>query len=130
MKREGSDVTLVSFGKIMKLALQAADDLAKEGISVEVIDLRTVRPLDYETIFNSVKKTNRLVVLEEAWPFGSVATEITYMVQQKAFDYLDAPIKRITTPDTPAPYSSALFAEWFPKLETVKEEIKKVLYRK
>ena len=130
VKREGSDVTLVSFGKIMKLALQAADDLAKEGISVEVIDLRTVRPLDYETIFNSVKKTNRLVVLEEAWPFGSVATEITYMVQQKAFDYLDAPVKRITTPDAPAPYSSALFAEWFPKLETVKEEIKKVLYRK
>ena len=130
VKREGSDVTLVSFGKIMKLALQAADDLAKEGISVEVIDLRTVRPLDYETIFNSVKKTNRLVVLEEAWPFGSVATEITYMVQQKAFDYLDAPVKRITTPDAPAPYSSALFVEWFPKLETVKEEIKKVLYRK
>jgi pyruvate dehydrogenase E1 component beta subunit len=82
IKKEGKDVTLVSFGKILKLAIQAAD-LEKEGISVEVIDLRTVRPLDYETILTSVKKTNRLVVLEEAWPFGSVASEITYMVQQK-----------------------------------------------
>jgi pyruvate dehydrogenase E1 component beta subunit len=130
IKKEGSDVTLVSFGKIMKLAIQAAEDLEKEGISVEVIDLRTVRPLDYDTILTSVKKTNRLVVLEEAWPFASVASEITYMVQQKAFDYLDAPIKRITTPDAPAPYSAALFAEWFPKLEKVKAEIKNAMYVK
>lgn len=130
IKREGSDVTLVTFGKITKLALQAAEDLAKENISVEVVDLRTIRPLDYDTIINSVKKTNRLVILEEAWPFGSVASEVTYMVQQKAFDFLDAPIKRITTPDTPAPYSAPLFAEWFPKVEEVKEEIKKVLYVK
>jgi pyruvate dehydrogenase E1 component beta subunit len=114
----------------MKLALQAAEDMAKEGISVEVIDLITVRPLDFDTILTSVKKTNRLVILEEAWPFGSVSSEITYMVQQKAFDYLDAPIKRITTPDAPAPYSSALFAEWFPKLEKVKEEIKNAMYVK
>ena len=130
IKREGSDVTLVTFGKITKLALQATEDLAKENISVEVVDLRTIRPLDYDTIINSVKKTNRLVILEEAWPFGSVASEVTYMVQQKAFDFLDAPIKRITTPDTPAPYSAPLFAEWFPKVEEVKEEIKKVLYVK
>ena len=130
IKKEGKDVTLVSFGKILKLAIQAAADLEKEGISVEVIDLRTVRPLDYEAILTSVKKTNRLVVLEEAWPFGSVASEITYMVQQKAFDYLDAPIKRITTPDAPAPYSAVLFAEWFPKLEKVKEEIKNAMYVK
>ena len=130
IKKEGSDVTLVTFGKITKLALQAAEDLAKENIFVEVVDLRTIRPLDYDTIINSVKKTNRLVILEEAWPFGSVASEVTYMVQQKAFDFLDAPIKRITTPDTPAPYSAPLFAEWFPKVEEVKEEIKKVLYVK
>ena len=130
IKKEGSDVTLVTFGKITKLALQAAEDLAQENISVEVVDLRTIRPLDYDTIINSVKKTNRLVILEEAWPFGSVASEVTYMVQQKAFDFLDAPIKRITTPDTPAPYSAPLFAEWFPKVEKVKEEIKKVLYVK
>ena len=130
IKKKGSDVTLVTFGKITKLALQAAEDLAKENIFVEVVDLRTIRPLDYDTIINSVKKTNRLVILEEAWPFGSVASEVTYMVQQKAFDFLDAPIKRITTPDTPAPYSAPLFAEWFPKVEEVKEEIKKVLYVK
>lgn len=130
IKKEGKDVTLVSFGKILKLAMQAAADLEQEGISVEVIDLRTIRPLDYETVLNSVKKTNRLVILEEAWPFGSVASEITYMVQQKAFDYLDAPIKRITTPDAPAPYSAALFAEWFPKLEKVKAEIKNAMYVK
>ena len=130
IKRAGTDVTLVSFGKIMKMAMQAAEDLEKEGISVEVIDLRTVRPLDYDMILESVKKTNRLVILEEAWPLGSIATEITYMVQQKAFDYLDAPIKRITTPDAPAPYSAPLFADWFPKLEKVKEEIKNALYIK
>ena len=130
IKKEGKDVTLVSFGKIMKLALQAAADLEKEGISVEVIDLRTVRPLDYDTVLESVKKTNRLVILEEAWPFASVASEITYMVQQKAFDYLDAPIKRITTPDAPAPYSAPLFEAWFPKLEKVKEEIKNAMYIK
>jgi deoxyxylulose-5-phosphate synthase len=104
--------------------------LIQAGISVEVIDLRTVRPLDYDTVIASVKKTNRLVILEEAWPLGSIATELTYMVQQKAFDYLDAPVKRITTPDAPAPYSAALFAEWFPKLETVKQEIKKAMYIK
>ena len=130
IKKEGKDVTLVSWGKIMKVALQAAEDLEKEGISVEVIDLRTIRPLDYDTILESVKKTNRLVILEESWPFASISTEITYMVQQKAFDYLDAPIKRITTPDASAPYSAPLFAEWFPKVEKVKEEIKNALYIK
>ncbi len=88
IKREGKDVTIVSFGKIIKEAYTAADELAKEGISCEIIDLRTVRPMDYDTILTSVKKTNRLVVLEEAWPFASVASEITYMVQEKAFDYL------------------------------------------
>lgn len=128
IKKEGTQVTVVTFGKVTKLALQAAQELEQENISVEVIDLRTIRPLDYDTIISSVQKTNRMVILEEAWPFGSVASEITYMIQQKAFDYLDAPIKRITTPDVPAPYSSALFAEWFPKVEEVKEEIKKVLY--
>lgn len=130
IKKEGTQVTVVTFGKVTKLALQAAQELEQENISVEVIDLRTIRPLDYDTIISSVQKTNRMVILEEAWPFGSVASEITYMVQQKAFDYLDAPIKRITTPDVPAPYSSALFSEWFPKVEEVKEEIKKVLYLK
>ncbi|RBA28464.1 pyruvate dehydrogenase complex E1 component subunit beta [Flavobacterium tibetense] len=129
VKREGTDVTIVSFGKILKEAFLAADELAKEGISCEIIDLRTVRPLDYDTILNSVKKTNRLVVLEEAWPFGSVASEITYMVQEKAFDYLDAPVQRITTADTPAPYSPALLKEWLPNAQDVIKAVKKVMYK-
>jgi pyruvate dehydrogenase E1 component beta subunit len=103
IKREGTDVTIVSFGKIIKEAYAAAEILAEEGISCEIVDLRTVRPMDYDTIVKSVQKTNRLVVLEEAWPFASVASEITYMIQERAFDYLDAPIQRITTADTPAP---------------------------
>jgi pyruvate dehydrogenase E1 component beta subunit len=129
VKREGTDVTIVSFGKILKEAFLAADELAKEGISCEIIDLRTVRPLDYDTVLNSVKKTNRLVVLEEAWPFGSVASEITYMVQEKAFDYLDAPVQRITTADTPAPYSPALLKEWLPNAQDVIKAVKKVMYK-
>lgn len=127
IKREGSDVTIVSFGKIIKEAYSAADQLAKEGISCEIIDLRTIRPMDHETILNSVKKTNRLVVLEEAWPFGSVSSEITYIVQERAFDYLDAPIIRVTTADTPAPYSPNLLKEWLPSVETVVKAVKKVL---
>ena len=108
VKRVGKDVTIISFGKIIKEAFFAADELAKEGIECEIIDLRTIRPMDWETIFTSVKKTNRLVILEEAWPFASVSSEITYQVQENIFDYLDAPIQRITTADTPAPYSPAL----------------------
>ncbi|OYU84631.1 MAG: pyruvate dehydrogenase complex E1 component subunit beta [Flavobacterium sp. BFFFF2] len=129
IKREGSDVTIVTFGKIIKEALTAAEDLSKDGISCEVIDLRTIRPLDYNTILDSVKKTNRLVVLEEAWPFASVASEITYMVQEQAFDYLDAPIQRITTADTPAPFSPVLLKEWLPNAEDVKKAVRKVLYK-
>ncbi|MDP5097090.1 MAG: alpha-ketoacid dehydrogenase subunit beta, partial [Flavobacterium sp.] len=129
IKREGTDVTIVSFGKIIKEAILAADELAKENISCEIIDLRTVRPMDYDAILNSVKKTNRLVVLEEAWPFASVASEITYMVQEKAFDYLDAPIQRITTADTPAPYSPTLLKEWLPNSQDVIKAVKKVLYK-
>ncbi|MFV0238216.1 MAG: pyruvate dehydrogenase complex E1 component subunit beta [Flavobacteriales bacterium] len=128
IKEQGSDVTIVSFGKIMKVALKAAEQLAKEGINAEVIDLRTIRPLDYKTVIESVKKTNRLVVVEEAWPFASVSTEIAYMVQQKAFDYLDAPIKRITTADTPAPYSPHLYQDWMPSVEETIEAVKAVLY--
>lgn len=130
IKKDGSDLTIVSYGKLMKNALAAAEQLEKEGISAEVIDLRTIRPLDYDTIINSVKKTNRLVILEESWPFGSISTEISYMVQQKAFDYLDAPIKRITAPDISAPYSPDLFKEWFPSVEDVLEAAKSVTYKK
>ena len=129
IKREGTDVTVVSFGKIIKEAYKAADELAKEGISCEVIDLRTVRPMDHKTILDSVKKTNRLVILEEAWPFGNVATEITYQVQSQLFDYLDAPVEKINTADTPAPYSPVLLAEWLPNKDDVIKAVKKVLYR-
>ena len=129
IKREGSDVTIVSFGKIIKEAYKAADELDKENISCEIIDLRTVRPMDHEAILNSVKKTNRLVILEEAWPFGNVATEITYQVQSQAFDYLDAPIEKINTADTPAPYSPVLLKEWLPNSEDVIKAVKKVLYK-
>ena len=129
LKREGTDVTIVSFGKIIKEAYKAADELQKEGISCEIIDLRTVRPLDRKAILESVKKTNRLVVLEEAWPFGNVSTEITYLVQSEAFDYLDAPIVKINTADTPAPYSPVLLAQWLPNHESVITAVKKVMYK-
>ena len=129
VKRAGTDVTIVSFGKIIKEAYAAADKLEEEGISCEIIDLRTVRPMDHDAILSSVKKTNRLVILEEAWPFGSVATEITYQVQSQVFDYLDAPIEKINTADTPAPYSPVLLAEWIPNSEDVIKAVKKVMYR-
>ncbi len=129
VKREGTDVTIVSFGKIIKEAYKAADELAKEGISCEIIDLRTIRPLDRKAIVASVKKTNRLVILEEAWPYGNIATEITYLVQSEAFDYLDAPIIKLNTADTPAPYSPVLLAEWLPNAGDVVKAVKKVLYK-
>ncbi len=128
IKREGTDVTVVSFGKIIKEAYKAADILEQDGISVEIIDLRTVKPLDLDAILNSVKKTNRLVILEEAWPFASVSSEITFQVQEKAFDHLDAPIQRITTADTPAPFSPVLLEEWLPNANDVINAVKKVMY--
>ena len=127
IKKTGSDVTVVSFGKIFKSAIKAVEILEKEGIFCELIDLRTVRPLDIDTIVESVKKTNRLVILEEAWPFGNVSTEIAYQVQDLAFDYLDAPIQKINTADTPAPYSPVLLKEWLPNHEDVIRSVKKVL---
>ena len=128
IKRVGDDVTLVSFGKILKEGIKAATELEKEGISIELIDLRTIRPLDYKTIFESVKKTNRLVILEESWPFGNISTEITYQVQNHVFDYLDAPIEKINTADTPAPYSPVLLAEWLPNFNDVIKAVRKVMY--
>ncbi len=129
VKRVGTDVTIISFGKIIKEAYKAADQLEKEGISCEIIDLRTVKPLDYEAILTSVKKTNRMVILEEAWPYGNVASEIIYHVQSNAFDFLDAPIEKINTADTPAPYSPVLLAEWLPNHEDVIRSVKKVMYK-
>ncbi|MDZ4838837.1 MAG: pyruvate dehydrogenase complex E1 component subunit beta [Bacteroidota bacterium] len=128
VKRLGKDVTIVSFNKMMKIALQAAEELSKENIEAEVIDLRTIRPLDFETIVNSVKKTNRLVILEESWPFGSINAEITYQVQKHAFDYLDAPIKRVTAKDTSMPYAPTLVEVYLPNVHQLVQAVKSSLY--
>ena len=128
VKRSGTDATIVSYGKIIKEAFKAAEILAKENIECEIIDLRTIRPMDHKSIFDSVKKTNRLVILEESWPFGNISTEITYQVQNQIFDYLDAPIEKINTADTPAPYSPVLLKEWLPNYEDVIKSVKKVIY--
>ncbi len=130
IKRPGKDITLVTYGKILKEALKASEELIKEGIDLEIIDLRTIRPMDYQLIFESVKKTNRLVILEESWPFGNISTEITYQVQNEIFDYLDAPIEKINTADTPAPYSPVLLKEWLPNYDDVIKAVKKVMYHK
>ncbi len=130
IKRKGKDVTIVSFGKIIKEAYIAADKLADEGVECEIIDLRTIRPLDYDAIFDSVKKTNRLVILEEAWPFGNISTDISHTVQSKLFDYLDAPVEKVNNADTPTPYSPVLLKEWLPNSNDVYKAVKKVLYLK
>ena len=122
--KEGTDCTIVSFGKIMKVANQAADALAKEGINVEVIDLRTIRPMDHETIVNSVKKTNRCIVLEESWPVASISSEVAYVLQSQAFDYLDAPVKRLTQSDTPFAFATSLIEEALPGVEDVVKAVK------
>jgi pyruvate dehydrogenase E1 component beta subunit len=129
IKRAGTDVTMVSFGKIMKVALAAAAELEKEDISVEVIDLRSVRPIDFNTIIDSVKKTNRLVIVEEAWPLASISSEITFHVQKLAFDYLDAPIHRITNLDVPLPYAPTLIQAILPNVEKTVKAVKAVMYR-
>jgi pyruvate dehydrogenase E1 component beta subunit len=127
--RSGSDVSLVSFGKMMKIAHSAAEEAAKEGISVEVIDLRSVRPIDYKTVVESVKKTNRLVVVEEAWPLAAISSEIAYHVQRHAFDYLDAPVYRINSMDVPLPYAPTLIDAILPNVKRTIEAIKAVKYK-
>ncbi|TXC78317.1 pyruvate dehydrogenase complex E1 component subunit beta [Luteibaculum oceani] len=126
--REGTDVTIVSFGKVMEVAHKAADELAKEDVSVELIDLRTIRPMDIPTIIESIKKTNRLVVVEESWPIASISSEIAYTVQREAFDYLDAPVKRVTLSDTPFPFAKPLIDNSYPSVEKTVKLVKEVLY--
>jgi pyruvate dehydrogenase E1 component subunit beta len=128
--REGKDVTIVSFNKMMKVALAAADELAKENISAEVIDLRTIRPMDWQTILESVKKTNRLVIVEEQWPFASVSSEIAYRIQKEGFDYLDAPVRRITSVDAPMHYAPNLVALYLPDVPRTVNLVKEVMYLK
>jgi len=128
IKRAGTDVTIVSYNKMMKVALGAADELQKEGISAEVIDLRTIRPLDWHTIVESVKKTNRLLIVEEQWPFASISSEISYRVQKEAFDYLDAPIRRICSADTNMHYAPNLVAAFLPSIDKTVRIAKEIMY--
>ena len=130
VKKQGRDVTIVSYNKMMKVALGAAAELEKEGISAEVIDLRTIRPLDWRTILESVKKTNRLVIVDEQWPFASVSSEISYRIQKEGFDYLDAPIRRITSADAPMHYAPNLAALAMPDVSRTVKLVKEVMYLK
>ena len=130
VKKQGRDVTIVSYNKMMKVALGAAVELEKEGISAEVIDLRTIRPLDWMTILESVKKTNRLVIVEEQWPFASISSEISYRIQKEGFDYLDAPIRRITSADAPMHYAPNLTALAMPDVSRTVKLVKEVMYTK
>ena len=128
VRKQGTDVTLVSYNKMMLPTLEAADILASEGISAEVIDLRTIRPLDVRTIIESVKKTNRLVVIDESWPFAGVSSEVAYVVQRHAFDYLDAPVTRINAADTSLGYAPTLVEEYMPNAAKIVKAVKEVMY--
>jgi pyruvate dehydrogenase E1 component beta subunit len=130
VKKQGSDVTIVSFNKMMKVALGAAAELEKEGISAEVVDLRTIRPLDWMTVLESVKKTNRLIIVEEEWPFASVSSELAYRIQKEGFDYLDAPVRRITAADAPLHYAPNLVAAALPDIPRTVKLAKEVMYLK
>jgi pyruvate dehydrogenase E1 component beta subunit len=129
--KEGSSVTIVSFGKMIpRVVLPAIAELEKDGISVELIDLRTVRPIDYATVINSVKKTNRCVVVEEAWPLAAISSEITYHLQRYAFDYLDAPVIRVNNMDIPLHYAPTLIEATLPNVKRTVDAVKQVLYKK
>ncbi|NND31607.1 MAG: pyruvate dehydrogenase complex E1 component subunit beta [Saprospiraceae bacterium] len=128
VRSEGTDVTIVSFNKMMNEVKEAAKELAKEGISAEVIDLRTIKPLDIETIVTSVKKTNRLVVVDESWPFAGISAEIAYTIQKHAFDYLDAPVTRVNAADTSLPYAPTLVEAYMPNPGKIIKAVKEVAY--
>jgi len=130
VKKQGRDVTIVSFNKMMKVALGAAAELEKEGVNAEVIDLRTIRPLDWMTVLESVKKTNRLVIVEEQWPMCSVSSELAYRIQKEGFDYLDAPVRRITSADAPMHYAPNLAAAYIPDVPGTVKLAKEVMYMK
>lgn len=128
IRREGTDVTIVSYNKMMEVVKEAAAELEKEGISAEVIDLRTIRPMDHQTIINSVKKTNRVVVVDECWPFAGVSSEVAYEIQKFAFDYLDAPVIRVNSADTSLPYAPTFLDEYLPTPIKVIKAVKEVMY--
>ncbi|MEY3247627.1 MAG: hypothetical protein RL025_901 [Bacteroidota bacterium] len=128
IKRSGTDITLVSYNKMMKVVLAAAEALEAEGISAEVIDLRSIRPLDHATLLQSVRKTHRMVVVDESWPFASVSSEIAYRIQKDAFDELDAPVVRVNGADVPMSYSMPLVAAYLPSVDKVVRAAKEVMY--
>jgi pyruvate dehydrogenase E1 component beta subunit len=129
VKKAGTDCTIITYNKMVKVCLAAAEELEKEGISVEVIDLRTIRPLDIDCIVESVKKTNRAVIVEESWPYGSISSEVTYQLQKNAFDYLDAPIKRVTGADSSMHYASNLVEAYLPNPTKVMNAVKSAMYK-
>ena len=129
IKRPGKDVTIISYGKMVHVALKACEELAKEGVDAEFIDLRSLRPIDYDTIVESIKKTNRCVFVEEAWPLASLSAEITYMIQRRAFDYMDSPVIRVTGRDTPLPYAPTLVEYFLPNVKRIIEAVNQVMYR-
>ncbi len=126
--REGEDITIVAHSKSYWLAMEAAEELAKQGYEATVIDPRTIRPFDFDAVVESVQKTNRLVIVDESSPFGGIASEVAFQIQSRCFDYLDAPIARVTTKDTPAPYAKNLIAEWMPSVDGVIAAAKRVMY--
>jgi pyruvate dehydrogenase E1 component beta subunit len=130
VKREGKDVTIVSYSKMLQTSLQAAEQLSKEGIEAEVIDLHTLRPLDVLPVVQSVQKTNRLVVVEEGWRSYGVGAEIAARVMERAFDYLDAPVRRVAQIEVPLPYNRRLEQMALPQVEDVVRAVYDVLYRK
>lgn len=129
IKREGSDVTVVASGKMYHIAKQAASEMAKDGVEIEIIDPRTIKPFDIDTVINSIKKTNRCVIVDEAHPFGGMAAEVGFLIQRDAFDYLDSPVQRVTLPDVNAPFSKPLFDLWLPDAKNVIEAVNAVMYR-
>lgn len=129
IKREGNDLTIVAHGKGYFVAKQAAEQLAKDGIEAEIIDPRTMKPFDIDLVVDSIKKTNRCVIVDESHPFAGMAAEIGFQIQREAFDYLDSPVQRVTLPDTPAPFSKALFDQWFISPKQVIEAAKQVTYK-
>jgi pyruvate dehydrogenase E1 component beta subunit len=127
--RGGDHVTIAAFSRMVKLALQAAEELEKAGISAEIIDLRTLRPFDTATVAASVKKTNRIVSVEEGWPFAGIGAEIAAIVMEECFDWLDAPLKRVTGKDVPLPYAANLERLALPQVEDIVAAAREVAYR-
>ena len=128
VKREGDDVSIITHGKMVHIAMQAANQMAKQDISAEVLDLRSLRPLDVEAILRSVHKTNRAIYLEEGWPFVGIGAQIVDIIQNEAFDFLDAPVQRVNQLDLPMPYSKNLEKAAKPSAERVVEACRQVLY--